>query len=364
MKVALVYDRVNKWGGAERVLLALHELFPDAPLFTSVYHPQKAGWAKVFDVKTSFLQRFPFASSRHELFPLLMPSAFESFSFDKYDLVISVTSESAKGIITKPGTKHICYCLTPTRYLWSGHDEYFSNKVFKVFAKPAVKSLRMWDKIASSRPDTFVAISKEVQERIRRYYGKESVVVYPPLTIQGLGARGKGLGRTTKDKTSPYFLVVSRFVSYKRIDLAIQACNELRLPLKIIGSGADEEKLRAMAGPTIEFVGKVTDEELADYYSNCKALLFPGVEDFGLAVVEAQHFGRPVIAFRAGGALETILAGKTGLFFDAQTKESLMSALQNFDTFKFDKNMLTQQANKFSASKFKEEFSSVVNNMF
>jgi glycosyltransferase involved in cell wall biosynthesis len=285
-----------------------------------------------------------------------MPAAFESFSFDKYDLVISVTSESAKGIITKPGTKHICYCLTPTRYLWSGYEEYFGNKVFKALSRPAVESLRIWDKIASHRPDTLVAISKEVQERIKRYYGKDSVVIYPPLT---LSEKQKTKNKKQKD-TGEYFLVVSRFVSYKRIDLAIQACNELKLPLKIVGSGGEEERLKAMAGPTIEFVGKVTDEELADYYSNCRALLFPGVEDFGLAVVEAQHFGRPVIAFRAGGALETILAGKTGLFFDAQTKESLMSALQNFDTFNFDKNMLAQQAKKFSLERFKKDFKSIV----
>ncbi len=367
MKVALVYDRVNKWGGAERVLLALHELFPNAPLFTSVYHPQKAGWAKVFNVKTSFLQHFPLASSKHELFPLLMPAAFESFSFDDYDLIVSVTSESAKGIITKPKTKHISYCLTPTRYLWSGHEEYFHNKFFKTIATPAIRSLRAWDKIAAHRPDKFVAISKEVQSRIKKYYGKESVVIYPPLTLNSkFEIRNTKQVQNTKSKKEQgeYFLVVSRFVPYKRIDLAIQACNELKLPLKIIGSGAEEDKLKSLAGPTIEFVGKVTDKELSDYYRDCKALLFPGVEDFGLAVVEAQHFGRPVIAFRGGGALETILAGKTGLFFDAQTKESLMSALRDFDKFTFDKNALIQQAGKFSAGKFKEDFLSVVNKMF
>src|SRR3989338_8390229 len=190
MKVALVYDRVNKWGGAERVLLALHELFPDAPLYTSVYDRKKASWADVFDpsagsgqgIKTSFLQKIPF-STRHELFAALMPLAFESFSFDEYDLVISVTSEAAKGIITKPKTMHICYCLTPTRYLWSGYNDYFKNPYFRFISKPLVSYLRFWDKIAAQRPDAYIAISKEVQGRIKKYYGRESTVIYPSVTL-------------------------------------------------------------------------------------------------------------------------------------------------------------------------------------
>lgn len=187
MKVALVYDRVNKWGGAERVLLALHELFPNAPLYTSVYHAQKAEWADVFDIRTSFLQKFPKASSRHEVYALFMPFAFKNFSFDEYDLVISVTSDAAKGIVTKPKTKHICYCLTPTRYLWSGYDDYFSNPFFKLLSLPAVHYLRQWDKGASKKPDYFIAISKEVQKRIKKYYGRDSKVIYPPVTINVRG---------------------------------------------------------------------------------------------------------------------------------------------------------------------------------
>jgi len=185
MKVALVYDRLNKWGGAERVLLTLHKMFPEAPLYTSVYDKKKTPWALRFNsgqakIKTSFLQRFPFAT-HHELFAILMPIAFESFTFDEFDLVISVTSEAAKGIITKPHTKHICYCLTPTRYLWSGYEDYFKNDLLRFFSRPAVVYLRFWDKIAAQRPDKFIAISKEVQGRIKKYYGRESEVVYPPL---------------------------------------------------------------------------------------------------------------------------------------------------------------------------------------
>src|SRR3989338_4440016 len=183
MKVALVYDRVNKWGGAERVLLALHKIFPDAPLYTSVYDNDKAPWAKVFKIKTSFLQNFPFASQNHEFYAPLMPLVFESFSFDEYDLVISVTSEAAKGILTKPQTKHICYCLTPTRYLWSGYEDYFKNPILRFISKQVVFYLRFWDKIASQRPDVLIAISKEVQKRIKKYYDRDSSIIYPPLML-------------------------------------------------------------------------------------------------------------------------------------------------------------------------------------
>jgi hypothetical protein len=183
MKVAIVYDRVNKWGGAERVLLTLHEMFPEAPLYTSVYDPKGAHWAKAFPkIYTSFLQKFFLAKSNHEFYALLLPMAFESFNFDKYDLVISVTSEAAKGIITKPGTRHICYCLTPTRYLWSGYEEYFENRILRFVTKPFVNYLRKWDEIVAQRPDEIIAISTAVQERIKKYYNRESKIVFPPAT--------------------------------------------------------------------------------------------------------------------------------------------------------------------------------------
>lgn len=230
-----------------------------------------------------------------------MPVAFEQFSFSEYDLVISLTSEAAKGIFTKPGTKHICYCLTPTRYLWSGYDEYFKNPALRMLAAPAVSYLRKWDKIASKRPDAIVAISKEVKKRIKKYYDLDSVVIYPPVDMRGQVTSNK---KQVKNKKSDYFLIVSRlskFTKYKRIDLAIQACNELKLPLKIIGVGNWKKELQKMAGPTIEFLGEVDDETLRSYYQNCRALIFPALEDFGLTVIEAQKFGKPVIAFRGGG---------------------------------------------------------------
>lgn len=359
MKVALVYDRVNKWGGAERVLLALSEIFPDAPLYTSVYNPKKASWAKKISVRTSFLQQFPYAPRVHEFYALLMPMAFESFSFDEFDLVISVTSEAAKGIITKPHTKHLCYCLTPTRYLWSGYDEYFSNSTLRFFAEPAVSYLRRWDTLASSRPDVFISISKEVQSRVKKYYGRESEVIYPPVEL--FDKRDKGDKRDRRDKGKEgYFLVVSRLVPYKRIDLAIQACNMLEVPLKIIGSGAEEQRLKRMAGPTVQFVGSLTDDELVGYYKQCKAVIFPGREDFGITVVEAMGFGKAVIAFKEGGVTETVIEGKTGTFFYPQTVDALLKKIRNFDTLQANSHALRAQAKKFSKDAFKAQFLSLL----
>ncbi|MGH7204244.1 MAG: glycosyltransferase [Candidatus Levyibacteriota bacterium] len=373
MKVALVYDRINKWGGAERVLLALHKLFPKAPVFTSVYYPQHAAWAKDFIIKPSFLQRFPHIVGNHELYPFLMPLAFERFSFADYDLVISLTSEAAKGIVTKPGTKHICYCLTPTRYLWSGYEEYFQDQSFRTFTSPIVSYLRKWDKIAASRPDVYLAISQEVRKRIKNYYAREAMIVYPPVELLSSRHSGKQsasrisnhINRTDSGQArmTDYFLIVSRlskFTKYKRIDLAIQACNELKLPLKIIGEGSWKKELQKMAGPSIEFLDNVDDKQLKKYYAQCRALIFPAMEDFGLTVVEAQGFGKPVIAYRGGGALETIKEGKTGLFFDKQTKDSLKSALIQFQKMKFDPSVAIKNAQQFDQAHFEKNFLKLV----
>ncbi len=353
MKVALVYDRVNKWGGAERVLLAMHKIFPDAPLYTSVYNKEKASWADVFDVKTSFLQNFPYATSLHQLYATLMPLAFESFNFDGYDLVISVTSESAKGIITKPTTKHICYCLTPTRYLWSGYEDYFKNPMLRFFSKPAVSYLRAWDKIAAQRPDGFIAISTAVQKRIKKYYNRDSEIIYPPLDE---------LSKDVKTESSDYFLVVSRLVYYKRVDIAIKAFNKLNLPLKIIGTGSEEESLKKIANPNIEFLGNLTDEKLSFYYKNCRALIFPGLEDFGLVMAEAQSFGKPIIAFKGGGALDIIQKGVTGEFFENQTPESLIEVLEKFESTSYNSNLCRENALRFSFDNFKKQILEIIKN--
>jgi glycosyltransferase involved in cell wall biosynthesis len=350
MKVALVYDRVNKWGGAERVLLVLHELFPDADLYTSVYNKERAKWAKIFSVVPSFLQEFPFAKDAHEFYPLLMPAAFESFNFDDYDLVISVTSEAAKGIITKPQTLHICYCLTPTRYLWSGYDEYFTSPLEKILSYPAISYLRKWDRVASSRPDVFVAISKEVSSRIKTFYEYESDIIHPPVALIEAD-----LSKNMKKRKRNYYLVVSRLVHYKRIDLAIQSCNRLSLPLKIVGTGSQLEKLKKISGPTIEFIGEVSDEELISLYGHAKGLLFPGSEDFGIVMVEALGTGTPVIAYKKGGAVDIIENGKSGILFPHQSVESLIKGIKEAEKKNFKTGDLKKRAQLFSASQFKRK---------
>lgn len=361
MKVALVYDRVNKWGGAERLLLALHEIFPDAPLYTSVYNAKKAPWADVFPrVIPSFLQKFPF-STYHELYAPLMPLAFESFNFNKYDLVVSVTSEAAKGIIATPNTTHVCYMLTPTRYLWSGYKDYFKNEWVKLLTLPLVTYLRFWDKAAAKRPDKIIAISEEVKKRIKKYYSRDAKVIYPPLTLSSQYGVSS-IEYRAKPKTeyripnTEYYLIVSRLVPYKRIDIAIKAFNRLGIPLKIVGTGSQLSKLERMAEPNIEFLGNLTDSELVKYYRKCVALVFPGKEDFGLTVIEAQSFGKPVIAFGAGGVRETVVDKKTGLFFFPQTEAALTEKIKEFKKIRFDPKDCREQAKKFDIKNFKKRF--------
>lgn len=347
MNVAIVYDRINKWGGAERVLLALQELYPKAPLFTSVYYEKKAEWAANFDIRTSFLQNFPFARGGHELYPIIMPQVFESFDFSKFDLVISVTSEAAKGIVTQPGTLHVCYCLTPTRYLWSGYDQYFQTPIFRFISYPFVKYLKVWDKIAASRPDIFIAISHEVQGRIKKYYKRDSVVIYPPVSLFENYSH-------LKKKKGDYYLVVSRLVPYKKIDLAIKACNFLSRKLVIVGVGSEMAKLKRIAGPTITFKGSLTDDELAVMYAQSRAVIFPGFEDFGIVMGESLGFGKAVIAYKKGGALDVIKDKKTGIFFEQQTIKSLVSAILKFEKRKFSVKLLQSEARNFSKKVFKD----------
>lgn len=357
MKVALVYDRVNKWGGAERVLLALKKIFPQAPLYTAVYHPQSAPWAKEFPVIPSFLQKFPFAKTHHELYPWLTPLAFESFNFDQYELVISVTSAEAKGIITKPPTRHLCYCLTPTRYLYSARQDYFKNPGFGSLNPVArlgfqllFPYLEKWDQLAAHRPDFYMAISQNVQKRIKKYYQRDSQVIYPPVDLEKFKARPPAL------KTRDYFLLVSRLVPYKKIDLVIQAFNELGLPLKIIGLGSQENHLKNLAGPKIEFLGYLTERKLLSYYYSCRAVVCPQEEDFGLVPLEAQACGKPVLSFRGGGALETVIEGQTGEFFSPQKPAALIKLIKKFNPKKYSPQACRQNAARFSQKIFINRF--------
>lgn len=358
MNVALVYDRVNKFGGAERVLLALHKIWPKAPLYTAVYDEDNAPWASVFDVHTSFLQNISMARTHHELIPWLTPFAFESFLFDEYDVVISVTSAEAKGIITKPGTLHICYCLTPTRYLWSGFNDYSAypglgswDGIAPFFLRQFAPTLRRWDKVAAHRPDKYIAISQKVKDRIKRYYERPvGRVIYPPLDLSKFTI---GKKKATRD----YFLTVSRLVGYKRVDILIEAFNKFGLPLKVIGSGGAKNGLQARAKHNIEFIDRhLTDAELNGYYQRCRAFIFAGIEDFGLVAAEAQAAGVPVICYKQSGMAEIIEDGKTGILFEQQSVEGIEAAIERFSEMRYNPETIRKHVIMFDEAKFAKLF--------
>ena len=349
MKVALVHDYLNQMGGAERVLMALHEIFPDAPIYTSIYDPKRVDPAfQNMDIRTSFMQKLPLVTKYHQPYLPLYPFAMESLDLRGYDLVLSSSSAFSKGVITRPETMHICYCHTPMRWCWN-YYEYVERehlgRVARTILPFLITRLRVWDQMSSMRVDYFIANSPVVAERIRKYYRREAVIVPPPVDAS----------RFTFDPNTQledYFLIVSRLIPYKRIDLAIQACNQLQLPLVIIGSGRDEEALKKMAGPTIRFMGRLSDEEVLYYFAHSRAFLFPGEEDFGITPLEAQAAGRPVIAYGAGGALACIIDGITGAFFHEQTVESLIEVLTSFNEHKYHPQTIRNHALEFDKPRF------------
>lgn len=362
MKIAFIYDRVNKFGGAERILLALHEIWPEAHLYTAIYNPARAFWSKAFVVIPSVLNKFPLTSTKHELFPLLTPYAFESFNFDNYDVVMSITSSDAKTIITKPQTLHICYCLTPTRYLWSAYEEYIHEPgatILNPFIRFGIRlfslSMRMRDIISSNRPDIYLAISQTVAQRISRYYKKKSKIIYPPVDTQTF--------KVKHANREDFYLVVSRLVPYKKIDYVIETFNHLGYKLIIVGNGLDEYRLKEISQKNIEFIdGNLTDEKLCWYYQHCKALIFPGEEDFGLTVVEAQACGSPVIGYGIGGSGETIIPGRTGELFYSQTALSLKTALKKFELKTYSANDCRRNAMNYSKKTFQNKIRKFVIN--
>jgi glycosyltransferase involved in cell wall biosynthesis len=310
-------------------------------------------------VHTSFLQNIPFAKSNHEFLGMFMPIAYQSFSFEEYDLVISVTSEAAKGIKTGPKTKHICYCLTPTRYLWSAYDFYFRNPprklglipFFRFISMPIVWILRIWDKNAAKRPDHFIAISTEVKRRIKKYYKRDSQIVFPPVNR---------VPKSLKVKKGNYFLIVGRLVPYKRVDLAIKAFNKLDTPLYVVGSGSEEKRLRKMAGNKTRFFVNASNRKVAELYSHAKALVMPQEEDFGIVSVEAQSYGVPVIAYQKGGSCDTVINGKTGILFEKQTVQGLIKAVNRFDKTEFVVDNLYANAKRFSINNFKKQILALI----
>lgn len=353
MKIAFVHDYLNQYGGAERVLQLLCSLFPRAPIYTTLYDKHATGG--VFEgreIRTSFLQKMPGVKKYHHLFSFLMPLAVEQFDTSAFDVVLSVSSSFAKGIITKPNTRHICYCLTPPRFLWDDSQKYVNEfrlpSLLKAAAQPLISYLRIWDRQASLRPDEFVAISGFVRDRIKKYYGRQSPVLYPPVNTAKFAP-------VAADAIGDYFLMAGRLVSYKKFDLAVLVFNQLGWPLKIVGQGIELTRLQKMAGPNIEFLGLVDDARLADLYARCRALVFPQEEDFGIVPLEAMASGRPVIAYRGGGAVETVVDRVTGLFFDEQTEDSLSGALKRFDGMRFHPELCRAQAEKFDISVFKKK---------
>ncbi len=355
MKIALVASWLNQYGGAERVLEAAHDLYPDAPVFTSTYwHAAMPDAYRTWDIRVSFLDRLPIARKYQRLLLPLYPMAFESFDLRGYDAIVSITSAFAHGVRTPLDARHHCYCLTPARFLWN-YPDYVEREQIAPFARSflplVISPMRDWDRRAANRVSQFIAISQTVRTRIAENYGRDSTIVHPPVEVERF---------QVSRQPGEFFLILSRLVPYKRIDLAIQACNELQVPLVIAGDGRDRPRLEAMAKPNVRFLGRVSDQEAKDLLARCKAFVFPGEEDFGITPLEANACGKPVIAFAGGGALETVIQGKTGEFFREPTARSLAQTICAFDDKKFDPTILRAHAGQFSVQVFKQKLGALV----
>lgn len=370
-KIAIVYDWIDKWGGAERVLLNLHHLFPDAHFYTSYTDVETAGWAKDLPIKTSFMQYFPtFVKKNRGLSFAFFPHAFESFDFSPYEVVISITSSFAKGIITKPQTKHICYLLTPTRFLWSNSELYLRQSILTSSAYWFAQKLRKWDFCAAQRPDEMLSISKTVSARCMKYYRRRSQVVYPPFDSGYWANVKKDLllkqGQLTQNNKK-FFLVISRLEPYKRVDIVVHAFNKLsNLSLVIVGKGSLKKALQQRADKNISFKETLSDRELAWLYQNAEALIMPQEEDFGYVALEGQFFGCPIISYNKGAAAETVVEGKTGLFFKGGVP-GLVACIARFQQIFYNIKQTTVQYGpkhimKFSADIFEERISKLINN--
>ncbi len=360
MKIALIHDYIKEYGGAERVLEALHEIWPEAPVFTTVYLPEFLGPHKArfmdWDIRTSWMQKIPFVEKLISPIRLITPWYFDNIDFRKFDVIIT----SATGayfpnlIVRSASTLHICYCHTPPRYLYGYPTaRNWQNSILGRFAAGFFNHfLRQWDFVSYQRPDYIISNSEEVKRRIQKFYRRDAVVIYPPVDIQITDNRQQ----ITKKRN--YYLAGGRLARAKRIDLAIEACNKLKLPLKVFGRGfADyDSELKRIAGPTVEFLGEVSENELYELYLGAKALIYPSEqEDFGIMPVEAMSAGIPVIALYQGGVKETVTDGKTGVFFDESTVESVIGAIKRLNKLKINPDDCIEQAKKFSKERFKKE---------
>lgn len=356
MKVAIVHDWLTNMGGAEQCVINLHKMFPEAPIYTSFYTPEKLSQElRNIDIRVSSLQKKMNKQYNHKKYLPFMPKAFEEFNFNDYDLVISSSSACAKGIITGPHTMHICYCYTPMRYAWEMRDEYTDGmgKYKKNIIQWFMNYMRIWDYQAGQRPDYMISISTEVQKRIKKHYKRESEIIFPPVRTELF---------EPSDINKDYYLVISRLVGYKRFDLAVLACSELKRKLIVIGDGPEKRNLENLAdNDYVTFLGRQDDNTVKKYMQECKALLFPGYEDFGIVPVEAMACGRPVIAYGKGGALDTIIDGKTGFLFNEQSVMDLSECIIKFEQISFKKDVIRNHAKKFESEEFRKSMMDFIN---
>ncbi len=352
MRLALVHDWLNQIGGAEDVLDHLLTMYPDAPLYTSLYDAGQMPWPH-HDIRTLWLDRIPGIYQHHQRYLPLYPLAWGGLHLDDYDVVLSNKSGFCHGLHTSG--LHICYCLAPTRYVW-GFDAYAARENMGRAPRAAVRALlpwlRGWDKRAADRVDHFIAISTDIQDRIRRYYNRDAEIIFPPVDVQ---TRFQPVA-----EQGNYFLSLGRLVPYKRVDLIVEACTRLNLPLKVGGTGRDMARLRALAGPSVEFLGFVPDDDLPELFARCRAFVFPGFEDFGITPVQAQACGRPVIAYGQGGPRDTVLPGVTGEHFHTQNAEALMEVLRDFDADAYDPATIRAHALQFDSRIFQEKIAAYI----
>lgn len=355
-KVAIVADWLVVYGGAENVISAMHELYPDAPIYTTVFNPAKMKELGKADVRTSHLQRWPFSRKKHRWFLQFMPHAVERFDLSEYDIVLSSAHSIAKGVITKPNTLHVCYCHTPMRYCWDNWQEYLNQwnfpRILKKYIYKKMGDIRLWDRIAAERVDAYIANSGFVSQRIAKYYRKDSHVIAPPVDAKRF--------HPSKEGPKNYFLAAGRLIPYKRFDLLVDAFNKLGLQLKIAGTGPEIENLKKKAKDNVQILGFVSDEKLVDLYQHAQAFLFPQVEDAGIVPLEAMACGRPIIALNQGGAAETVIEGKTGSFFENQTVDDIIKAVESFKSDSYDPKFIRQHAEKYSREEFKKSLKAFV----